>query len=146
MFGLGHDLREAHGGDAVLTKEARRSLQDPFARRFVVFRGVSHRCNSFLPYLDHDLALRSTRFDVRQRFIRRLEWKDPVHHRADGTCIDQSSNLSQLVAACFHEEEGERRAEALCLSPRAEAQQPGEELHEPRRSDRFTRPLLTVFV
>ena len=123
--GRGHDLREAHGGNAVLTKGARCGLQDPFACRFVVFRRVSHRCLVQLVsllHLDHDLTFRLSSFNVGQRFIRRLEWKDLVHHRADVSSIDQSSNLSQLVAICFHEEKRKCGVEALCLSSRTKTQ------------------------
>jgi hypothetical protein len=104
--GLGHDLRETHLGHAALMKKARRRVQIPLARRIVVvWRGsyawlmqlVSSR------HLDHDLALRSSSFDVRERFIRRLEWKDPVHYRANEAGVDKIGDLSQLLPARLHE-------------------------------------------
>jgi hypothetical protein len=64
QVGLGHDLRKAHGCDAVLTKEARCGIQDPFACRVVVLRSVSHRGNLASLHLDHDLTLRPPSFDV----------------------------------------------------------------------------------
>ena len=56
-------------------------------------------------HLDHDLAFCSSSFDVGQRFIRRLEWKDLVHHRTNVSSVDQGGNLPELIAACLHEKE-----------------------------------------
>lgn len=39
---LAHDLREANPGNAVLAKETRGRVQDPFTGRFVVFASVTH--------------------------------------------------------------------------------------------------------
>src|SRR6266511_3073434 len=93
----------------------------------------------FLLYLDHDLTSCSSSLHVGQRFIGRVERKHLVQHRADDSSIDERSDPLQLVAARFHEEKGESGLEAFCLSPRAEAQQPGDELHEPCRDRKSTR-------
>src|SRR5678816_2538471 len=77
-----------------------------------------------LLHLDHDLTPCSSGLDVGQRFVRRLERKDLVQHRADDSSIDQRSDPLQLVAVRLHEEKGIFDVETPCLSPRPEAQRP----------------------
>ena len=59
----------------------------------------------FLSHLDDDLAFCTSLFDVSHSLVSRVEWKDPIHNRANDSGINERADLAQLAPICSHEKE-----------------------------------------
>src|SRR5437667_7240155 len=59
-----------------------------------------------LSHLDDDLAFSTSCFDVSHSLFGRFKLEDPVQDRAYAPCLDERTDLFQLIPACSHEEKG----------------------------------------
>src|SRR5437899_11131427 len=80
----------------------------PIARRLVKESSSQRRLSIgkalLLSNLDDDLPFCTSLLDVSHRLFGRYKWEDSIDNRAYGACLDERTELSQLISAGSHEE------------------------------------------